>query len=84
MKVILSGVFAVYFLLYVDFIDYMNNRPEETIEEIQIADVGELETNEKSEVSYTITPSDLDLKNATLNAENADIASFVLEGIHYI
>ena len=80
MKVILSGVFAVYFLLYVDFIDYMNNRPEETIEEIQIADVGELETNEKSEVSYTITPSDLDLKNATLNAENADIASFVLEG----
>lgn len=77
-KTILTVVFLLYFIPYVNGVS--GGLSDETIKEIQIADVGELETNEKSEVSYTITPSDLDLKNATLNAENADIASFVLEG----
>lgn len=77
-KTILTVVFVLYFIPYVNGVS--GGLSDETIKEIQIADVGELETNEKNEVSYTITPSDLDLKNATLNAENADIASFVLEG----
>ena len=77
-KTILTVIFVLYFISYVNGLS--GGLSDATIEEIQIANVGELEINEKSEVSYTITPSDLDLENATLNAENADIASFVLEG----
>ena len=77
-KTILTVIFVLYFIPYVNGLS--GGLSDATIEEIQIANVGELEINEKNEVSYTITPSDLDLENATLNAENADIASFVLEG----
>ena len=73
-------IFIAIAALFVIYVIGSSNSDEPVLEEIKISASDVIETNEKSEVEYTISPNEFDIKDASLRSENSDIASFVLEG----
>ena len=73
-------IFIAIAALFVIYIIGSSNGDDPVIEEIKISASDVIETSEKSEVEYTISPDEFDIEGASLRSENSDIASFVLEG----
>ena len=73
-------IFIAIAALFVIYVIGSSNSDDPVLEEIKISASDVIETSEKSEVEYTISPDEFDLEGASLRSENSDIASFVLEG----